>query len=114
MRILTVTTGWPTLTFSLLVLTLTANGASEPNSWTKPSSGNWEEPFWSLGVLPGPDQPIMITNAGWKAVAITPNTAQNFPQSLNVYSVSVESPVDSFNTLLLNYAGVEAPLTVGR
>jgi len=45
-------------------------------------------------------------------VAITPNTVRNFPQSLNVYSVAVQSPVDSFNTLLLNYAGVDAPLTV--
>jgi hypothetical protein len=86
--------------------------AAELNSWTKPTSGNWEEPQWSLGVLPGADQSIMITNQGWKAVAIGPNAALNFPQSLNVSSVTVASPTNSFNTLLLNYAGLQTPLTV--
>jgi hypothetical protein len=59
---------------------------AQVNSWTKPSSGNWEESVWSLGTLPGAGQSIMITNEGWKAVAIGANTAQNYPQSLNVNS----------------------------
>lgn len=95
-----------------LAFTLATHAATQPNSWTKPTSGNWEEPYWSLGVLPGPDQRIMITNGGWKAVAIAASTVQNFPQRLNVHSVTVLSPIDSFNTLLLNYAGTESPLTV--
>lgn len=43
---------------------------------------------------------------------ISPNTVQNFPQTLNVNSIDISSPTNSFNTLLLNYAGLDAPLTV--
>jgi len=82
------------------------------NAWTKATSGNWEEPFWSLGVLPGPGQSIMITNAGWKAVAVANSTVVNHPASLTVESIDVSSPVDSFNTLLLNYAGLAVPVRI--
>src|SRR2546430_14243531 len=52
------------------------------NSWTKPSSGYWEEQaYWSLGVLPDATQSVLFTNAGWKALAIGAQTSQNFPQS---------------------------------
>lgn len=84
--------------------------AGQPNAWTKPGSGSWEEPYWSLGVLPGATQDIQITNSGWKAVAISSSTAQNYPQSLNVGTITLSAPDDSFNLLLLNYAGYQTPL----
>src|SRR5712671_6365131 len=84
---------------------------SQPNSWTNSVSGYWEDQYWSLGLLPGSDQNILFTNAGWKALGIGPNTAQNFPQTLTVRSITLSSPANSFNTLLLNYAGLQTPLT---
>jgi hypothetical protein len=81
------------------------------NAWTNATSGNWEDLHWSLGILPGPNQAILLTNAGWKALAIGPGTVQNAPQSLNVDSITVSTPPDSFNVLLLNYAGYQTPIT---
>jgi len=83
------------------------------NNWTNPASGNWEDLKWSLGILPASSQTIMITNQGWKAVAIGANTTQNFPQSLNVSNIFLGGYTDSFNVLLLNYAGFAVPLTAG-
>lgn len=81
------------------------------NAWIKPTSGYWEEQTsWSLGVLPDATQAVVFTNAGWKALAIGPNTAQNFPQSMQVQSLQIAAPTDSFNVLLLNYSGFEVPL----
>jgi len=85
---------------------------AQPNSWTNPVSGYWEDPDWSLGALPGTNQTILFTNAGWKALGITANTAQNYPQTMSVNSVAISSPQDSFNTLLLSYAGLQTPLKV--
>jgi hypothetical protein len=96
----------------IILLLLTLPASAQVNSWTKPTSGNWEEPYWSLGVPPAFDHRVMLTNAGWKAVQIAWSTVQSQPQSLNVYSIDITSPVDSFNTLLLNYAGFQIPLTV--
>jgi hypothetical protein len=83
------------------------------NAWTNPASGNWEDLKWSLGIRPGPDQSIMLTNQGWKAIAIGPNTVQNFSETLDVSSVILGGYTDSFNTLLLNYAGFETRLIAG-
>src|SRR5688572_967720 len=88
------------------------NSAADANSWLKPTSGTWQEPYWSQGILPNSGHSVMITNACWRAVQIGSGTAQNFPDSLNVYSITVASPVDSFNTLILNYSGFDRPLTV--
>ena len=88
-----------------------SNAPAQVNSWTKPTSGSWEEQaYWSLGVLPGVTQSVAFTNAGWKALAIGAATAQNFPQSLSVQSLEVGAPVDSYNTLLMNWSGLERPL----
>jgi hypothetical protein len=87
---------------------------AQVNSWTNPVSGAWESNRWSLGILPGPGQAIQITNAGFKAVAIWPSTAQNFSETVNVSSINVESPPDSFNLLLLNYFGFVVPLVSGE
>ena len=98
---------------AIMLFTISAlNVFADANSWLKPTSGNWEEPQWSQGILPNYGHAVMITNAGWKAVQIAPSTAQNFPDSLTVYSITVASPVDSFNTLLVNYAGFDRPVTV--
>lgn len=88
-------------------------GLAQANSWTNPVSGYWENPYWSLGVLPGPGQDIMLTNAGFKAVGINPSTRQNYPQTLSVNSITIGSPAYSFNELLLNYFGLGTPLSAG-
>jgi hypothetical protein len=109
-------TGWAAL---LPVLVLAGCGFGLPlcaqvNSWTNPASGNWQNLDWSLGVLPGTNQSVLLTNAGWKALAIGAATAQDYAQTLTVTSLTVASPTNSFNTLLLNYAGLQTPLVVGE
>jgi hypothetical protein len=89
---------------------LTRFSSAQTNSWTSPTSGNWEDASWSLGAPPGPGQTILFTNAGWKALSIGQNTANNFPQTLTVDSITISSPTNSLNTLLLNFAGVGSPL----
>jgi hypothetical protein len=84
----------------------------QQNSWTNSTSAPWEEMHWSLGQLPAPGQAVFIENPGWKAVAISPSTAQNFPQSLRPSTVTISAPVDSSNVLLLNYFGFQTPLSV--
>lgn len=96
----------------VLLFHLPALVFAQANSWTNATSGNWEDPYWSLGALPGTNQDIMLTNAGWKALAIDPNTSQNFPQTMTVNSITISSPSNSYNTLLLNYSGAVTPLTV--
>jgi len=86
-------------------------GVTPVNSWLKPTSGYWEEPtYWSLGVLPDATQSVVFTNEGWKALAIGPNTAQNFPQSMQIQDLQIAAPTNSFNVLLLNYSGFAVPL----
>jgi hypothetical protein len=82
------------------------------NSWTKPTSGLWEEPFWSSGRLPGPAQQIGITNAGSKTVEIGPSTTANFSNTLSVFALNIDSPLESVNQLVLNNAGTNVPLDV--
>src|SRR5258705_7015118 len=100
------------LTFLLSIVTVSGQTAGT-NYWTKPTSGNWEESFWSLGQLPNHDQAgITFNNPGWKALAIGANTTANFPGSLSIRNLLIESPVDSANQLLLNFAGVSVPLHI--
>ena len=100
------------LILTLLFAAFNTAAFADGNSWLKPGSGDWEEPQWSLGVLPGPGQSVAISNPGWKAVQISWITSGNFPQSLNMRDLTISSPVDSYNTLLLNFAGYDVPLTV--
>jgi hypothetical protein len=87
--------------------------AAETNSWTKTTSGFWEEPFWSLGVLPAFDQAaIQFNNPGFKALAIGASTTANHPDSLRIRNFTIDAPPDSANLLLLNYAGLDVPLDV--
>ena len=100
------------LTFLLSLATVSAQSGGA-NSWIKPASGNWDDPTgWSLGVLPNSSQSVLITNQGWKAVAINPSTPILFPDSMTVDTLTVEGAWDTMNTLLLNYAGTATPLRV--
>ena len=81
------------------------------NSWISPTSGNWEDQgSWSLGELPNATQSVALTNAGFKALAVGPNTAQNFPQSMQIQGMQIASPTNSLNVLLLNFSGFTVPL----
>jgi hypothetical protein len=84
---------------------------AQTNSWTNSASGNWEDSYWSLGVLPGTNQTIFITNSGIKVVTIGPGTAEGAPGSLSMDSLTISSPSNSANILLLNDAGFDTPLT---
>src|SRR4051812_36387339 len=64
---------------------------AQVNSWTNPTSGNWDDQTaWSLGVLPTSSQSVMITNSGWKAVAINASTPVNFPASMTVSNLTIQ------------------------
>lgn len=91
-----------------------SNAHAQVNSWTKPTSGSWEELHWSLGVRPAFDHSIMFTNEGWKALAIGATTVANFPSTMQITRLTVLSPTNSYNTLLLNFAGVQTPLRVAE
>src|SRR5207245_2842023 len=84
--------------------------SGQVNAWTKSSSGNCEEPYWSLARLPRAGDSVMITNGGWKAIQMGNSTAVNYPSSLAANAIEIRSPVDSFNTLILNYVGTQSPL----
>jgi hypothetical protein len=83
------------------------------NAWTKPTSGYWEESFWSCDRLPGLDQwLIAFTNSGSKTLTIGENTTGNFSNSLAINDLMVDAPDGSANELLLNYAGTNTPLSI--
>jgi hypothetical protein len=89
------------------------DASAQTNTWTGASSANWENASdWSLGVLPATNQTVFLTNAGWKAVEIGENTSENFPLTLTVGSLTISSPANSFNELLMNYAGFETALVI--
>src|SRR5262249_12811679 len=98
----------------LCCLIVQSSYASEcnQNSWTKPTSGYWEEGYWSCGHLPYPDDVVSFANNGWTALAIGASTTANSPDSLSVYSLTIAAPYGSSNTLLLNYAGTNVALLV--
>ena len=85
---------------------------ADTNEWLKPVSGYWEEPYWSLGRLPTSQDAVLFDNPGFKALAIGPSTVTSAPQSLSIQSLTIEAPSNSFNQLLLNWAGFTVPLSV--
>jgi len=92
---------------------LVATGFAQDNIWTNLASGSWHEPTWSLGVLPAIDQRgIIFTNSGSKALTIDSTTARDHPATLSISNLLVGSFGDSFNSLLLSYAGLQSPLQV--
>ena len=104
----------PRLLALVLLLSLAVAAPAQFNSWTSPTSGNWHDSSWSLGLPARSHDFIMLTNAGWKAVAINRATALNHPSTLDIANLIVGSPADSFNTLMLNFSGREWPLRVAN
>ncbi len=98
----------------LLVLGVfgSVSAAGATNEWTKPSSGYWEESYWSFGRLPQDQDDVAFRNSNWKALAIGANTTSNYAGSLSISNLLVEAPTYSFNQLLLNWAGLRVPLSV--
>src|SRR6185503_3127369 len=94
--------------------------SGQTNNWMKPTSGYWDEQFWSSGILPGASQSIAFTNRGYKALAIGGAMALALPETLVVSNFLVSAPNGSSNLFLLNYVGLNRPfqvrdtLTVGR
>src|SRR6478735_6306447 len=86
-----------TVCFLTLVMTfLTTSASAQVNSWISPTSGNWDQASsWSLGVVPGSSQSVLITNQFWKAVAINPSTPVNFPGSMTVNIVTISGAWDT-------------------
>ena len=82
------------------------------NKWISPSNGHWEDASWSLGVRPGANQSINITNGGYKAVQISSSTISGYPQTLTISNLYVAAPTNGLSTLLLNYTGLNVPLRV--
>ncbi len=87
---------------------MTSQGSVD-NLWTKPTSGSWEESFWSLGRLPGEEQTVRLSNDGVKELAISAATTANYPESLSVQNLIVEG---SNNLLRLDWAGKAVPLRI--
>jgi len=79
------------------------------NEWTKPTSGYWEESFWSMGLPSITNEAVAFQNEDFKALAIGANTTANHTNSLSIRNLQVYSPA---NLLLLNYAGLAVPLNV--
>ncbi|HTL18286.1 MAG TPA: hypothetical protein VL793_13705 [Patescibacteria group bacterium] len=98
---------WSAFLLPIFALINPTNAPSAPtNSWTKPTSGYWDEPFWSLGELPSIFQgAIMFTNSGFKALAIGSGTTATNASSLTIQNLIVSAPAGSSNQLLLNYPG---------
>ena len=93
---------------------------AQANSWTNNVGGKWETGFnWSLGVPPGINQDISISNNTNKTVTIDATTT-NSPATMTINSLFVQGDeffvgpqlVTTTNTLLLNNAGLPTPLHV--
>lgn len=101
---------WVLVVLALATVSLTSRAVT--NEWLKPTSGYWEEPYWSLGRPPTNQDMVIFDNAGFKALAIGQSTVTSIPQSLSIQSLLIDAPVNSFNQLLLNWAGITVPLSV--
>src|ERR1041385_7252184 len=101
----------PTQIFHVCIVLCCASALGQTNRWTNSVSGYWQQQSWLLGRLPGTNQTVFFRNAGSKIVTLGTNTARNYPQTMTVDSLIVASPPNSFNELLLNYAGLQVPLS---
>src|SRR5690242_17034111 len=100
----------PTRMFCVCIALCCGSVFGQTNRWTNSVSGYCEQPRWLLGRLPGTNQTIFFRNPGSKVLTIGTNTTRNFPQTLTINSLTIGSPANSFNELLLNYAGLQIPL----
>jgi hypothetical protein len=83
------------------------------NSWTNPHSARWDAVTnWSLYILPASDQTVVINNDGYKAVNIDSTTFASNSASVTINNLLVAAPANALSTLLLNYAGLNAPFRV--
>jgi hypothetical protein len=82
------------------------------NNWTNPASARWEDPYWSLGILPDAFQTATVTNSGYKAVGVSASTFANDPSSVTVSNLAISAPSNALSIVLLNYAGLNAPFKV--
>jgi hypothetical protein len=100
--------------FAALAMAFATAASAQVNSWINPVSGNWDQVTnWSQGVLPNSSQSVMITNVGFKAVAINPSTAINFSNSMTVSNLTLRGATNAYNLLLLNFfGGTGIPLIV--
>jgi hypothetical protein len=96
----------------LILFHLASAAFGQANSWTNSTSGKWEDSYWSLGILPGTNQMVLLTNEGVKSLTIGSNTTQQFPGTMNVGSITVSSPPGSLNALRMVGSGTVMPLTV--
>ncbi|MDB6015538.1 MAG: hypothetical protein JWR19_27, partial [Pedosphaera sp.] len=87
-------------------------GLAQVNSWTGAGTGNWEDLTWSLAVRPASNQTVLVTNAGFKAVAVGAVTRDSFPSTMIVSNLTVSAPIGSFNTFLLNFVGTGSPVRI--
>lgn len=96
----------------LAFTTVSSVSRADTNEWLKSGSGYWEESYWSLGRLPTSQDVVLFDNSGFKSLAIGQSTVTSVPQSLSLQSLTIESPTNSSNLLLLNWAGLDVPLSV--
>ncbi len=82
------------------------------NNWTNMTSARWEDPYWSLGVLPDATQSVSVTNNGFKAVAVSSSTVENYSSSVTVSNLALAAPEGALSSLLLDYAGLNTPFKV--
>ncbi len=97
--------------FALCLCCFTNRARAQTNSWTNSASGNWQDPYWSLGELPGTNQAILFTNAGSKTLTIDSSTVQSFPDTLSIGYLTVSAPAGSSNMLVLTNAEFETPIS---
>jgi hypothetical protein len=90
---------------------ISMNVSAQNTSWTSLASGNWEDATWSSG-LPASTKNVFLTNAGIKAVQISPATRTNAPLSTTVSNFTVSGPIGQGNEFLLNFAGGSGALHV--
>lgn len=85
------------------------------NDWTNSSgAGRWDDPMWSLGVLPGSNQTVRITNNISEIVKADASTSVNYPNSLNIGSLVMWAPDGVTNTLVLDSLTANAPFRINR
>ena len=86
-----------------------ASARAETNFWNAPTGGDWEDTnAWSLGILPGQSQSVMITNGANDTVSINVGSASAHPESLIMNDLTVTGTA----TLLLDGFGTNTPVEV--
>ena len=103
------------LTFAACIcfLCLGGNVSGQTNRWSASGDGFWDDPLnWSLTLSPSTNQLLVsIESPGSKTVTIDRFTAGNNAGTLTVSNLLISAPSGSTNTLFLNNAGTNKPLT---